>query len=250
MIFRFFALLAVVVLIWWGMSELARRYSLSRNQSRWLLVLSMALTATVALIAMGRLPIHFILAPLGVALTFLLRLLPTLLRLLPMWQMLKNNNPFQGGRSNRSGNQKSMIRTEYLEMALLHSTGDMDGEVIKGSFAGRKLSSMTVEELLQLAGECNVDQDSIQVLEAYLDRMHGEWRDSSAHDSESAGTPQEPAMNQQLALEVLGLAEGATREQVVKAHRKLMQKMHPDRGGTEYLAKKINAARDYLVEHL
>jgi hypothetical protein len=250
MIFRLFALLAVVVLIWWGMSAVAQRYSLSRNQSRWLLILSMALTAIVALIAMGRLPVHFILAPLGVALTFLLRLLPTLLRLLPMWQMLKNSNPFQSGRSNRSGNQKSMIRTEYLEMALLHNTGDMDGEVIKGGFAGRKLASMTLEELLQLAGECKVDQDSIQVLEAYLDRMHGEWRDSGAQHGEPAGSFEEPAMNRQLALEILGLAESVTREEVVKAHRKLMQKMHPDRGGTEYLAKKINAARDYLVEHL
>jgi len=57
-------------------------------------------------------------------------------------------------------------------------------------------------------------------------------------------------MNRQLALEILGLSERATRDDVHKAHRKLMQKMHPDRGGTEYLAKKINAARDYLEEHL
>jgi len=250
MIFRVFALIAAVLLIWWVMSLATRRFSLTSRQTRWLLVLSVVLTAIVALIAMGRLPIHFILAPLGVALTFLLRLLPTVLRLLPMWQMLKSNNPFQSRSRGNSSNQKSVIRTEYLAMELMHSTGDMDGEVIKGSFSGRQLSSMSLEELVQLGGECRIDQDSIQVLEAFLDRMHTGWRENSQPGEESAYAPEEPAMNSQLALEILGLAEGATKDEVAKAHRKLMQKMHPDRGGTEYLAKKINAARDYLDEHL
>jgi len=250
MIIRVFALFAVVLLIWWVMSAATQRFSLTRTQTRWLLVLSMVLTAIVALIAMGRLPIHFILAPLGVALTFLLRMLPTLLRLLPMWQVLKSNNPFQNRSRRQGGGQKSMIRTEYLAMELAHSSGDMDGEVIKGTFSGRQLSAMSLEELLQLGVECKIDQDSIQVLEAYLDRMHSSWRDSNEQHEEPEGVADEPAMNAQLALEILGLREGATKDEVAKAHRKLMQKMHPDRGGTEYLAKKINAARDYLVEHL
>ena len=250
MIVRVFALIAAVLLIWWGMTAATRRFSLTVNQSRWLLVLSMALTAIVVLIAMGRLPIHFILAPLGVALTFLLRLLPTVLRLLPMWQALRNNNPFKARHSSPGNSQKSVIRTEYLAMELMHSSGDMDGEVIKGKFSGRQLSSMPLEELLQLGRECKVDQDSMQVLEAYLDRMHSGWRASDQQDEESAEVTEEPAMNRQLALEILGLSEVASKDEVAKAHRKLMQKMHPDRGGTEYLAKKINAARDYLVEHL
>ncbi|MBT8145251.1 MAG: DnaJ domain-containing protein, partial [Gammaproteobacteria bacterium] len=90
----------------------------------------------------------------------------------------------------------------------------------------------------------------LQVLEAYLDRMHSDWREAAQYEDEPAGTSEEPAMNHQLALEILGLSEDADKDEVVKAHRKLMQRMHPDRGGTEYLAKKINAARDYLVEHL
>lgn len=250
MIVRVFALFALVLLIWWGTSSVTRRFSLTRNQARGLLVLSMALTAIVALIAMGRLPIHFILAPLGVALTFLLRLLPTVLRLLPMWQMLKSNNPFQARRRRQGGNQKSMIRTEYLAMELMHGTGDMDGEVVKGNFSGRLLSSMSLDELRRLGSECKVDQDSVQVLEAYLDRMHSGWREGGQQGEEAAEIVEEPAMNRQLALEILGLSETAGKDEVVKAHRKLMQKMHPDRGGSEYLAKKINAARDYLVEHL
>ena len=57
-------------------------------------------------------------------------------------------------------------------------------------------------------------------------------------------------MSDAVALEILGLHQGATREEVVLAHRRLMQKMHPDRGGSDYLAKKINAARDFLLERL
>ena len=249
MIFRVFALIAFVSLIWWVISTATQRFSLTRKQTRWLLVLSMVLTAIVALIAMGRLPVHFILAPVGVALTYLLRLLPALLRFLPMWQMLKSNNPLRNHGTKPAGNRKSVIRTEFLAMELQHKTGDMDGEVIKGSFSGKQLSSLSIEELLRLAEECSSDQDSLQVLEAYLDRMHSGWREAAQQQNQAPETGEEPAMNRQLALEILGLSEQASTEEVIKAHRKLMQKMHPDRGGTEYLAKKINAARDYLVEH-
>ncbi len=251
MMFRVLALIAFIMLVYWGLNALTQRYSFTRTQSRWLLVIGISLTVIGTLIVMGRLPVQFILAPLGVAATFMLRMLPAFLRLVPVWQMLRNRNPFQGQGSRGQDNHKSVIRTEYLDMELDHGSGDMDGRIIKGRFEGQVLSSLALEQLMELAGECRSDQDSLQVLEAYLDRMHPDWQKSSgqARDS-SESTAEEPAMNRQLALEILGLAEGASREDAIKAHRKLMQRMHPDRGGTEYLAKKINAARDYLVEHL
>ncbi|MEZ5491426.1 MAG: DnaJ domain-containing protein [Gammaproteobacteria bacterium] len=249
MVFRLLALLAFLFLIYWGMNSLSRRYRLTRNQARWLLVLSMAMTVIVVLIAMGRIPVQFILAPLGVAATFVLRALPAVLRLLPFWQMVKSKIPFPGHSGGNSGSS-SVIRTEYLAMELLHGSGDMDGQVLKGQFEGQQLSRLTPQELAQLVKECRHDQDSIQVLEAYLDRMHEDWRSKVNQQNEGGEITGEPAMNTELALEILGLDGDATSEEVTRAHRKLMQKMHPDRGGTEYLAKKINAARDYLLERL
>ena len=57
----------------------------------------------------------------------------------------------------------------------------------------------------------------------------------------------EPAMTRQRALEILGLKEGASDEAVRQAHRDLMRKIHPDHGGSGYLAGQINAARDFLL---
>ncbi|MCB1672007.1 MAG: hypothetical protein R3F41_03685 [Gammaproteobacteria bacterium] len=250
MIFRLLALLVLLFLIYWGMNSLSRRFSLTRNQANGLLVLAISLTVIVVLIVMGRIPVQFILAPLGVAATFLLRALPAVVRLMPFWQMLRSKYPFHRRRSGNSASSKSVIRTEYLAMELLHGSGELDGQVLKGRFSGQRLSSLDRRALMQLAGECGSDPDSVQVLEAYLDRMHSGWRDEIHQHREREEYQEEPAMNRQLALEILGLNESASREDVNLAHRKLMQKMHPDRGGTEYLAKKINAARDYLLEHL
>lgn len=250
MIFRLLASLALLLLIYWGMNSLSRRYALTRTQARWLLGMSMVLTGVVVLIVMGRLPAHFILAPLGVAATYLLRALPAMLRLIPLWQLLKGRTAWSGSAASRTRGHKSVIRTEFLAMELDHGSGNLDGEVLKGTFEGRRLSSLSLTELSALARACGGDQDSLRILEAYLDRMHPDWRSHFSEQQEAdTGVTAEPPMSRQLALEILGLAEGATRDDVIRAHRKLMQKLHPDRGGSDYLAKKINAARDYLHEH-
>jgi hypothetical protein len=101
-----------------------------------------------------------------------------------------------------------------------------------------------------LYGECNEDADSIHVLEAYLDRQHPGWTEQVSRSNKYQQTADDSVMTRDLAIEILGLSESTSKEEVVKAHRQLMQGLHPDRGGSDYLAKKINMAKDYLLKEL
>ncbi len=249
---RYLLILLIPVLGYIALRKLAIKYSLNQRQFNLLLVLASMLAVIVVLILLGRLSPTFIIAPVMVAATFLLRNLHLLIRLLPLWQMLRSRTA-KSAYGSAGASDSSSIRTRFLLMQLQHATGDMDGEVLEGSFNGRRLSTLSMEQLLVLAQECLQDADSLQILEAYLDRVHPDWRSgqaSSSQQAHAAPPATESAMSETEALEILGLQRGATRDEVVQAHRRLMQKLHPDRGGSDYLARKINLARDYLLERL
>ena len=152
-------------------------------------------------------------------------------------------NPFQrtaapGGASP----QASSVATDDLAMTLDHATGDMDGEVLRGSWRGKRLAELDFDALKALYGELQA-ADSQQLLGAYLDRRFPDWRDA---EQRTAAT--DPAsMDRQQALAVLGLEADASEAEIVGAHRRLMQKLHPDRGGTDYLAATLNRAKEVLL---
>ncbi len=184
-------------------------------------------------------------AALAAALPVLMRLLH-LLRMLPLLQHLLGQLGLGGGAGGGAG--ASAIRTRYLDMQLDHASGRMDGSVLEGPFAGRRLSDLTLDQLLRML-ELYQDSDarSAAVLQAYLDREHGEdWREQTA-----AGTQAQPPIGGPLSREdaysILGLEPGADDDAVRAAHRRLMQKLHPDRGGSDYLAAQINAAKERLL---
>ncbi len=153
-----------------------------------------------------------------------------------------------------SPGQASEARTRYLNMTLDHNTGEISGEVLDGAFAGRKLADLSFEEHLALYRECRAgDEQSVRVLEAYLDRIHGaEWRERAGVGAGDGGDPggsfHSGAMTRQEALEILGLKRGAGAGEIKAAHRRLMATAHPDRGGSTYLASKINQAKDVLLK--
>ena len=199
----------------------------------------------IYLAATGRL--HWLAALLGAALPFMLRLL-RLLQMLP-WPLLQRLlSGITGKTPGPKSGQSSEVRTAFLVMTLDHDTGQMDGEVLQGQFRDRRLQDMNREALLRLREECRGDSQSLALLEAYLDRTQPDWREMGAgpsgHHGDGSGdmTPDE-------ACEILGLQPGATREAIVAAHRRLMQKLHPDRGGSDYLAAKINQAKDVLLNN-
>ena len=139
--------------------------------------------------------------------------------------------------------QTSEVETEFLSMRLDHDTGEMDGTVLQGHYEGRTLRELGLPELLELLDECRGDRQSMAVLEAYLDRVHEDWR---GHRRAPPGRSPD-GMSEDEARAVLGVGPDATREEIVQAHRRLMQRLHPDRGGSDYLAAKLNAAKDLLL---
>ena len=180
----------------------------------------------------------------------LLRMLPAIQQLLRLLGV--SGIPGAAGSAAASATgQTSSIRTRFLEMTLDHATGDMDGLVLEGTYQGRLLSQLDLDQLLDLFERCRAqDAQSAAVLEAYLDRSQGQdWRDahpggSRGHENAAAaGAP----MSRDEALAVLGLGPGAGEDEIRDAHRRLIQRLHPDRVGSDYLAAKINEAKRLLL---
>src|SRR5271168_5394418 len=156
-----------------------------------------------------------------------------------------------------SGGQTSTVGTAFLRMTLDHDTGRMEGTVLRGRFSGMRLEELGTADILSLLRECRAeDEEGARLLEAYLDRVHPEWRDElggeRAGDSGTGAGARSTSsgdMSVEEAYAILGLSAGADAEAIKEAHRRLMVKLHPDHGGSDYLATKINRARDVLLHH-
>jgi hypothetical protein len=177
-------------------------------------------------------------------------LLPLLLR----WRAVRN---MAKGFRGPSPGQTSDIETRYLRMQLDHDTGELRGTVLEGRFQGRLLQDMTVAEQTELLQECRLhDEQSAQILETYLDRVHGaSWHGSEGRGGEGHGesggsgarAQSGGGMSRDEAYEILGVTKGAKPDEIRDAHRRLMLKNHPDQGGSTYLAAKINQAKELLL---
>ena len=179
----------------------------------------------------------------ALALLLLTFFLPFLMRWRAVFRQLK------AARGPSSG-QASEISTRFLKMTLDHDSGVMSGEVLDGRFAGRRLEQLDLAELVELWRECRAeDAQSAAVLEAYLDRTQGEaWREAAGGAPGGNGAAADGGpMTREEAYGILGLEPGAGEAEIREAHRRLMQKVHPDHGGSNYLAAKINEAKDLLL---
>jgi hypothetical protein len=155
-----------------------------------------------------------------------------------------------GGTATRSSSRgDSAVRTAFLEMRLDHDSGAMAGRVIAGRYSGQILDDLAPDALRELLGEVAADSDSVALFEVYLDRRIPGWREDFQHDPASGAgrTPGTGAMSEEEAYQVLGLAPGASPAQIRAAHRRLMKLVHPDQGGSTFLAAKINQAKDKLL---
>ncbi|MBR2816864.1 MAG: DnaJ domain-containing protein [Reyranella sp.] len=203
----------------------------------------------IALVVMGGLGI-------GAFLIFGLRFLPGLLpELLGLAGLLVTgliaralrHRP-SGGFSSPGHGQRTEVRTSFLQAWIDHGSGDVGGTVLAGRFAGRTLDALSDVDLLELRSECAADADSLRVMEAYLDRRLGpDWRNKQQQYHQQGPRGPRTDMTREEAHAVLGLKEGATADEIRAAYRRLIQRMHPDVGGSADLAARINRAKDVLL---
>lgn len=156
-----------------------------------------------------------------------------------------------GGWSKDEGPRTSTVTTDTLSMTLNRDSGDLEGEVLSGDFAGRSLDSLGRSDLLALLAWCErEDPRSVALLETYLDRRDPDWRKAAGETAAGGERPAggaSGAMDETTALSILGLQKGAGPDEIKAAHRRLMTRLHPDHGGSSYLAAQLNQAKDCLL---
>ncbi len=147
-----------------------------------------------------------------------------------------------------AGGKTSTVRSTFLEMELDHDTGELDGRILGGSREGNRLSLLQEDELLALHQEFSTDADSLALLESFLERYHPGWQERIKSETSGWSGSTDPAqMSREEACEILGVSQDASREEIIEAWRRLIKRMHPDSGGSSFLAAKINAAKTVLL---
>jgi hypothetical protein len=154
--------------------------------------------------------------------------------------------PIQFENDTPSVDNASAVRSRYIAMTLDHATGEVTGKVIYGEFQGIELINLGENETRRLLNSVAGDPDSLSLLETWLDKNRTGWREWLASHPEPG--PGVSIDEDAIAYEVLGLKPGASAEEIRAAHRKLMMGVHPDQGGSNFLASKINEAKDRLLK--
>jgi hypothetical protein len=228
MILRLLLALVVVIAVIWGVQHI-RRQPKERQRGLWIRFIFVAGAVTLAVLAVtGRL--HWV----GLALAAILPLFRT--AFLMLVRFAPRLLPFVFARHKSSKAQATS--TEYIQV-VMDNNGEMGGLILKGSKAGKQLQQLSDQELLQIQQEFRSCAASVQVVRAFITKYRPHLHSG---DKQQSG-----AMSESEAKEVLNIKGDYDKAAVISAHRKLMQKFHPDRGGSDYLAAKINQAKDVLL---
>jgi len=151
------------------------------------------------------------------------------------------------GSGRKSTGQTSQVRSHYLDMTLDHDSGALSGVFIAGPHAGQSLDAFELPQLATMMA--GFDAESVALLEGYLDRRFPAWRQDAQFDGAGRQdrAPSSSKMTDEEAYQILGVKPGAGRDEISHAHRSLMKKLHPDQGGSTYLAARVNEAKDTLL---
>lgn len=172
---------------------------------------------------------------------WLIYALPFLIPLLFRWRMARTRQKNARG---PSPGGSSEVSTVYFRMRLDHDSGQMQGIVLRGPHAGRNLEDLDPSALREVHALCADDQDSLRLFEAWLDRS---GRRGAGGERQGQAAAPGGSMTKEQAREILGVGPDADATAIRAAHRRLMAKLHPDTGGSTFLAAQINEAKDCLL---
>lgn len=241
--------IVVVAVVGWLLYTVHLKKMLNQGKAGKIKLMLVALGLVfLALAVTGRAPALF--AVLGAAMTQIMRFAPLLVRFAPSLKRILGTGAVGSGAYGSSNDSK--VSTATILMTLNHTTGNINGTVLEGQFAQRELDSLSASELKTLYQYCSEnDGEALRLLQTYIQRHRAsEWGDQSSQGSQGASAPSNTSMTTEEAKQVLGLEGTLSRENVTAAHRSLMGQFHPDKGGSDYLATKINMAREILIKEL
>lgn len=226
---RILLLIAIITAIWYWWKIFKGLPGDKRRPYLWRTAFWSVLGLSVVLVATGRM--HWLGAGLAALVPLLKGALVLGMRAMPFLQVLS-----------RFKTSPSQFRTRSLLVQVNFATRQMDGEVLQGQYTGKRLSELSEEELQALAEELKTsDRESYLLLQTYV------LRNNKTGSGQSYQPTNLSELSEKEAYEILGLEPNASKDDVIKAHKRLMQRLHPDRGGSDYLAARINAAKDKLV---
>jgi DnaJ domain len=155
--------------------------------------------------------------------------------------------PSASWQGSRGWSRSSRILETYWDVA----SGAMTALILEGGFDGRRLEDLSRTDLMRLHELCRgEDPEAAEFVAAYMHRRFAQADPRAGFQREERRSPPPPAdgpMNRERACSVLGLAVGASDEEIHHAYRVLIMKHHPDHGGSHAQAAEINQAKDVLL---
>ncbi len=239
---RIILLLALGFVLWYLWQQfkgLQKRDPKERRAALWKFIFTALFVTTLALVVTGR--AHWLAAAFAGLLPLAKNLMMLAARSAPFVQLWRKHSNSQFG---------PRIKTPYLEVKINLRSGHIDGKVLQGEFAEQMLSDLDraqLDKLLELLR--GVDREGAMLLNAYVVRRFGP---AGQHENQQQQyqrqSSSQTSLTQTEAWQILGLEADVDEDTIIKAHKRLIQKLHPDRGGNDYLAAKVNAAKDLLLK--
>lgn len=225
----------LIGVIWWYLRKLRKLPAKEQKKAYWNVAVAALIAITLFAVFTGRM--HW----LGGVIAGVFALGKMGIRYLPLIKFLGKNNVF--------GNPT--FNTPHLKAQVDLQTGDVTGEVLAGPMEGKNIADLTNEELAELRSYYK-DKDKRAY---YLVYVVMQRRNTQAHSQSNGQAGQKTFVDAgnlavSEAVQILGLEDNYSKDDVIAAHRRLIQKLHPDRGGNDYLASQVNLAKDTLLKHL